>query len=212
MQQTGNHRLLDRNHGRPGGGIFSWNRYYHGNALFDYPDHSGFGIVYHFSLDPVSLKICFPGNCGGNIAYYSTSKFNDDGITALYHAIIEELNSGAAIELHPSLPKPDGKTSSSKTIVIPSERIRYLAEISSTVRGYHEKTAQQAKAVRQNNHLQQTAGLLKQKSGSNIDSLLALLKTESSEISQTIDKDTSDTLRNWEEIKQALGTDQNCCA
>ncbi|OEU46268.1 MAG: methylmalonyl-CoA mutase [Desulfobulbaceae bacterium S5133MH15] len=136
------------------------------------------------------------------------SKFNDDGVTALYHAIVGELNSGAGMKLRTSLPKPEGKTSSSKTIVIPSERIRYLAEISSTVRGYHEKTSQQAKAVRQNNHLLQTAELLEQKSDSNIDSLLTLLKAESSEISQTIDKDTADTIRNWEEMKQAYSGDE----
>jgi len=136
------------------------------------------------------------------------SKFNDDGITALYHAIIEELNSGGGMDLRPSLPKPDGKTSSSKTIVIPSERIRYLAEISSTVRGYHEKTVQQAESVRQNNYLQNTLELLEKKISSNADGLLELLKSEASETSRTIDKDTADTLRNWEEMKQAYSGDE----
>ena len=58
------------------------------------------------------------------------SKFNDDGVTALYHGIIEQLAEKTALKLQPRLPKPAQKTSSSKSIVIPSERIRYLSEIS----------------------------------------------------------------------------------
>ncbi|MBW1635905.1 MAG: methylmalonyl-CoA mutase, partial [Deltaproteobacteria bacterium] len=131
------------------------------------------------------------------------SKFNDDGITALYHAIIDELNKNSALVLHPSLPRPTGKTSSSKTIVIPSERIRYLAEISSTVRGYHQKTALQAKAVQKNNHLEQSLEYLQQKSDPVNDSLLLVLKSEASEASQSLDKNTVDILRNWQEMKQA---------
>ncbi|MBW2659542.1 MAG: methylmalonyl-CoA mutase family protein [Deltaproteobacteria bacterium] len=131
------------------------------------------------------------------------SKFNDDGITALYHAIIDELNKNSALELHPSLPRPTGKTSSSKTIIIPSERIRYLAEISSTVRGYHQKTALQAKAVQKNNHLEQSLEYLQQKSDPVNDSLLLVLKSEASEASQSLDKNTVDILRNWQEMKQA---------
>lgn len=136
------------------------------------------------------------------------SKFNDDGITALYHAIIEELNSKKSMALTPTLPKPEGKTSSSKTIVIPSERIRYLAEISSTIRSYHDNSEKQAKAIRQRNHLQQTVKLLESKGGDETERLLELLNKEAAEITKTIEKGTEDTLCSWEEMKQAYSGDE----
>jgi len=136
------------------------------------------------------------------------SKFNDDGITALYHAIIEELNKNSSTEFHPTLLKPEGKTSSSKTIVIPSERIRYLAEIASTIRGYHKQTDKQAKAVRQNYHLQETINLISSKNESANNSLLPLLQNESSGISKFINKETEDTLSSWIEIKNAYSGDE----
>ena len=136
------------------------------------------------------------------------SKFNDDGITALYHAIIDELNSKKSMALTPSLPKPEGKTSSSKTIVIPSERIRYLAEISSTVRSYHDNSDKQAKAIRQRNHLQQTVKLLESKEGDETKRLLELLKRETGEITKTIEREAEDTLCSWEDIKEAYSGDE----
>jgi methylmalonyl-CoA mutase len=136
------------------------------------------------------------------------SKFNDDGVTALYHAIIEELNSKKSLGLSPSLSKPDGKTSSSKTIVIPSERIRYLSEISSTVRNYHANTIKQAHAVRQNNHIQQTADLLGLKGDEKTDELLTLLESKAAQISKNIEKETEDTLRSWEDMKEAYSGDE----
>lgn len=45
------------------------------------------------------------------------SKFNDDGVTALYHAIIEAIHVKTGVLLESSLEKPSGNTSSSKTII-----------------------------------------------------------------------------------------------
>ena len=72
------------------------------------------------------------------------SKFNDDGVTALYHAIIETIQTKTGVQLETGLEKPEGTTSSSKTIIIPPERTRYLAEIADTVRNYHRETERQS--------------------------------------------------------------------
>jgi methylmalonyl-CoA mutase len=130
------------------------------------------------------------------------SKFNDDGITALYHGIIEQLNEKADMGLRPGIAKPPLKNSSSKTIVIPSERIRYLAEIGSTIRGYHSKTAEQREMVRKNNHLLQSVELLQAKDGEGIAQTLDLLKQEAARISQSIEKDTEDTIGQWDDLKE----------
>jgi methylmalonyl-CoA mutase len=50
------------------------------------------------------------------------SKFNDDGVTALYHAIIEAIQTKTGVRMESRLEKPAGTTSSSKTIIIPPDR------------------------------------------------------------------------------------------
>ena len=60
------------------------------------------------------------------------SKFNDDGVTALYHALMDTVGAKTGVRFETTLPRPAGKTSSSKTIIIPPERVRYLSEISDT--------------------------------------------------------------------------------
>jgi methylmalonyl-CoA mutase len=85
------------------------------------------------------------------------SKFNDDGVTALYHCpagTIKE-KTGVAFESSPAAART--KQSTSKTIIIPPERTRYLAEISETVRTYHRETESQAEAMRRVWHLEETA-------------------------------------------------------
>ena len=55
------------------------------------------------------------------------------------------------------MPRPETKQSTSKTIIIPPERTRYLAEIAETVRNYHRETQSQADALRRVWHLEETA-------------------------------------------------------
>ena len=136
------------------------------------------------------------------------SKFNDDGITALYHGIIEQLNATFDMGLSPGLAKPALKISSSKTIVIPSERIRYLAEIGATIRGYHTKTGQQAEMVRQNNHLLQSVELLNDNKGEGVAQSLDLLKEEAARISQSIEKETEDSICQWQDLKEGYSGDE----
>jgi len=81
------------------------------------------------------------------------SKFNDDGISAFYHGLLDLIFEKKNIRYESSIPRPDKKQSSSKTIIIPGERTRYLAEIADAVRQYHQTTQNQADAVRERWHL-----------------------------------------------------------
>ncbi|MFH2059333.1 MAG: fused isobutyryl-CoA mutase/GTPase IcmF [Pseudomonadota bacterium] len=80
------------------------------------------------------------------------SKFNDDGVTAFYHGLLDLIHTKKQIRFESNLPKPDKKESSSKTIIIPGKRIQYLAQIADTVRQYHADTQSQAKAIRDRWH------------------------------------------------------------
>lgn len=72
------------------------------------------------------------------------SRFNDDGVTALYSAIVRLMNERTHCNWQTSLPADDRKVPSSSDILIPANRVRYLAEIADTVDQYHQHAARQA--------------------------------------------------------------------
>ncbi len=137
------------------------------------------------------------------------SKFNDDGVTALYHALLEMITAKTGIQFESTLPKPTVKESSSKTIIIPPERTRYLAEIAETVRNYHLRTEAQADTLRRVWHLQETARTLSEGAlDGAAEQLLERLNTEISTAEQALDKQTSDLLTGWTDTRQAYLQDE----
>jgi methylmalonyl-CoA mutase len=88
------------------------------------------------------------------------ARFNDDGVTALYHALADKL-AAKGLKLGPRrLPKPAVKASSAVHAIIPAKRVRYLAEIADTVRGYHDHVAVQSKLARERQQLRATQAML----------------------------------------------------
>ena len=136
------------------------------------------------------------------------SKFNDDGVTALYHGIIELLNSKTGCGLKPSLPKPAGKTSSSKAIVIPPERIRYLSEITEAIRRYHRETGEQAEKVRCRWHLLESAGLFGETGGESAAALVAELKRKAEAVSTGLSPETLQLVQSWPVVRKAYSGDE----
>src|SRR4029450_4350360 len=77
------------------------------------------------------------------------SRFNDDGVTALYQALKARL-SGLGLALGEGrLPRVDTRHSTLQTPIVPGARSRYLAEISDTVRGYKRRAREQARIARE---------------------------------------------------------------
>ena len=103
------------------------------------------------------------------------SKFNDDGVTAFYHGLLDAIEEKKGIHYASTIPRTGVKESSSKTIIIPGERVRYLAEIADTVRGYHQETRAQADAVRRRWHLEETLEALEASGRDGIDQLKAAI-------------------------------------
>jgi isobutyryl-CoA mutase len=66
------------------------------------------------------------------------SRFNDAGVTALYHGLLETLNKKCNAAFNSTLPKPKNKYSTDTTVVVPHDRINYLSEIAHTVREYRK--------------------------------------------------------------------------
>ncbi len=88
------------------------------------------------------------------------SRFNDDGVTALYQAIAPKLAEHGFEPKSARLPAIATRTSTSKSAIVPPARARYLAEISETVRGYKSHAAAQARLARERQHLAATKAML----------------------------------------------------
>ena len=81
------------------------------------------------------------------------SRFNDDGVTALYQTLLPALIGKGLKAADSKLPAVTVKSSSHSRAIVPPDRVRYLAEIADTVRGYHQQTAQQARVARERQSL-----------------------------------------------------------
>jgi methylmalonyl-CoA mutase len=81
------------------------------------------------------------------------SRFNDDGVTALYQAVAAHLQT-KGLQLQPgALPKVETRQSSQSRAIVPASRSRYLAEIADTVRGYHKHIDAQVTVARERQSL-----------------------------------------------------------
>ncbi|MEK6244789.1 MAG: fused isobutyryl-CoA mutase/GTPase IcmF [Pseudomonadota bacterium] len=76
------------------------------------------------------------------------SRFNDDGVTALYQGIAAKLTEKGLKLSQGILASIKGKSSSDVHVVVPAKRARYLAEIAEALRAYHEQGLQQSRIAR----------------------------------------------------------------
>ena len=88
------------------------------------------------------------------------SRFNDDGVTALYQALLPRLQEHGLKTGDSVLPKVATRYSTNQTPIVPPQRTRYLAEISDTVRGYKKRAHEQAKLAREIQQLRESVRML----------------------------------------------------
>jgi methylmalonyl-CoA mutase len=78
------------------------------------------------------------------------SRFNDDGVTALYRHLAEALRAHGLRSGGGRLSTPDGlRFSSGRNAIVPPARVRYLADIAQTVHAYRERADGQARIARE---------------------------------------------------------------
>jgi methylmalonyl-CoA mutase len=87
------------------------------------------------------------------------SRFNDDGVTALYQAIVARLQEKGLKLSAGALPEVAVKSSSRGRAIVPPERVRYLAEISAALREYHQSLTRQARVARERQSLKVSKSL-----------------------------------------------------
>ena len=132
------------------------------------------------------------------------SRFNDDGVTAAYQELVVLLQKHGLRSFEQHLAKVDRRTPSEKTVVVPADRQRYLAEIAAGVRNYHKQVVVQANLARQQQQLAATKAMLLE-NGSDapetIDNLIAERK-------QAMDVTASNLLENWPAVVEAYSGDE----
>ncbi len=89
------------------------------------------------------------------------ARFNDDGVSALYKEILQQLNDKGLSAKGGALQVTDTRHSTDESVIVPTHRSRYLAEIAETVRGYHKTSEQQAVLAREKQQLQSALELMK---------------------------------------------------
>ncbi|WP_374436810.1 fused isobutyryl-CoA mutase/GTPase IcmF [Inhella sp.] len=89
------------------------------------------------------------------------SRFNDDGVTALYQAMKPVLTAKGLKLKDGRLPEVNTRHSTHQVPIVPPARTRYLAEIADTVRGYKARARTQARIAREIQQLRGSQLMLK---------------------------------------------------
>ncbi|MFZ5572089.1 MAG: fused isobutyryl-CoA mutase/GTPase IcmF [Thermodesulfobacteriota bacterium] len=137
------------------------------------------------------------------------AKFNDEGVTALYQALLKIIHQKTGVEFHSKLPPSEHSYSTMKAIIIPPERNRYLSEIAETVRKYHQETLTESEALRKVWHLREAAAMVGRVSAAaDKNPVPVLLKQEADRAETSLSPETSRVMREWEALREAYRQDQ----
>jgi methylmalonyl-CoA mutase len=145
------------------------------------------------------------GQSPDDMPVYGTiaARFNDNGVTALYQGVTALLrDKGLKLDAG-HLPLAEGKASTTKTVIVPAARARYLAEIADTVRGYHKEVDKQVKLIRQRQQLRAVMGLLAAEGKATADLQPLLDKVE-----LEVDSHARKLVDMWPQVKESYGGDE----
>ncbi|MBC7501882.1 MAG: cobalamin B12-binding domain-containing protein [Herminiimonas sp.] len=131
------------------------------------------------------------------------SRFNDDGVTALYQGLLPALASHGLTVRPSKLTAVDVRFSSGKNAIVPPARSRYLAEIADTVRAYHKTTARQVRLAREKQQLQASAHML----GATSAEATSLLDALAMEKDASQDAGAKKLLAMWPAMQEAYAGD-----
>jgi methylmalonyl-CoA mutase len=141
----------------------------------------------------------------GDMPVFGTisSKFNDDGVTALYQHLLGLLRAKGLRNFDSRLHPVGIKASSEKTVIVPANRQRYLAEITETVHDFHKAIAEQVRLARELQQLCGTKAMLEQahKDSGDLDELIHRRE-------QQFDHRARRLLETWPEVKQRYAGDE----
>jgi methylmalonyl-CoA mutase len=135
------------------------------------------------------------------------SRFNDDGVTALYQELRARL-ADLGLAVAPgggALPRVETKVSSADTAIVPPARARYLADVATTVRAHHQRTAEQAAVARERQQVRAVRELVEATGG---DAAAAGLPRLEADADARLDADARALLDDWPATVAAYSGDE----
>ena len=113
-----------------------------------------------------------------NMPVFTTmaSRFNDAGVTDLYRVLRSSLVEGGFVKGLDHLRPPESERS--LDVSIPSDRERYLSEIASSIRRYHNRVCELEELARRAQHLRTSIALLEERSDTTHALVTLLNETE----------------------------------
>jgi len=132
------------------------------------------------------------------------SQFNDIGTNTLFAAIVGVLNEKYGLDWETSY--DDIVKTQKQNVIIPTERLHYLREISETVRGYHRKSEVQESLARQLFQLEGSIQVVKERAPE--DALVQSLESLAKGVSEELTPLSKKILENWEALKESYAGEE----
>lgn len=133
----------------------------------------------------------------------SAATFNDDGVTALHQHLKAALAEKGLPLSEGGLAPVDVRHSSGIRQVVPADRVRYLAEITESIRAYHAETDRLAEAARRVQRLETVVDELAE-AGSDAANVRELLETAHGNLPHPI----AEQLRGWPAVVASYSGDE----
>ena len=133
------------------------------------------------------------------------SRFNDDGMTALFEEILERLRACGLGACESRLPVAGTRVSTQLHGIIPGHRVRYLADIAETVRQYRSMAIRQSGVARSIQQIESTCSMLEE-TGEAVPATLRQMITDKR---LELDPALARELGRWPEIREAYAQDEH---
>ena len=122
------------------------------------------------------------------------SRFNDDGMTALFQEILRQLGEKGMMSRTNRLDRVEARVSTDQNQIIPEKRSRYLAEIAESVRCYKQYAREQSLIAREIQQLEASREMLCQAGHEDNEVLDRMIRDRSADL----DPGLKDQLAGWE--------------
>ena len=131
------------------------------------------------------------------------SRFNDDGVTALYQGLLPRLTE-LGLNIKPGKLAPVAvRFSSGRNAIVPPARSRYLAEIADTLRAYHRRVQKQSVIARERQQLSEAKRLMLA-AGKTVDMDDLIAQRDSA-----LDSEAKNLLTQWPAVQATYSGDEH---
>lgn len=134
------------------------------------------------------------------------SQFNDPGMNRLYRSVMVKIADETGSDLMPQLDTDDRPTE--KIYIIPPSRVRYLSEITETIRDYNNWSEEQAQVARKLYGIHTSIKAIEESGVEDKDRLIKELRAVEEQINLRLDKRNQLIIETWEDKKAQYAADE----